>query len=68
MRGWMLTARKAKGLTMKQAASELEITEGYYSLIESGERQKSLDMTMASKLSKLFGMTIQEIVDAEAQD
>lgn len=67
MREWMLNARKSKGLTMKQAASALEITEGYYSLIESGERQKSLDMTMANKLSKLFDMSIQQIVDAENQ-
>lgn len=65
MRDWMVKARKSKGLTMKQVAASLGITEGYYSLIESGERQKSLDMTTATKLASVFGMSIQAVVDAE---
>lgn len=65
MRGWMFTARESKGLTIKQVASALGITEGYYSLIENGKRQKKLDMTTAIKLSSVFGMSVQEIADAE---
>lgn len=68
MRKWMQDKRKQCGLTMAQAAERLDITEGYYLLIEKGERQKSLDMTFAQKLGKLFGMTIQQIADAENRE
>lgn len=65
VRDWMKEKRKQSGLTMAEAAERLGITESYYSLIEKGQRQGSLDITFAQKLSKLFGMTVQQIVDAE---
>lgn len=66
MRGWMQKAREKSGMTMKEVAEKLNITEAYYSLIESGERQKKLDITIAAKMSDAFGVSIEEIVKNEA--
>lgn len=66
MRGWMKKAREKSGMTMKEVAEKLNITEAYYSLIESGERQKKLDITIAAKMSDTFGVPIEEIVKNEA--
>lgn len=66
MRGWMKKARENSGMTMKEVAEKLNITEAYYSLIESGERQKKLDITIAAKMSDTFGVPIEEIVKNEA--
>lgn len=67
MRDWLKDARMQKNLTMKQAADNLGISESYYSMIENGDRQKTLDLSMAQKLSDLFCMTIQQIVDCESK-
>lgn len=61
----MLEARKKAKLTMNETASKLGISEGYYSLIESGERQKKLDITLAVKLSDIFGVSLDFIVQQE---
>lgn len=68
MRKWMKETRKKLGLTQAQAAESLGITEGYYLMIENGDRQKSLDLAFVQKLSKLFGMTVQQIADAEIKE
>ncbi len=65
MREWLKTARKEKALTQKDVASALGISEGYYCAIETGERQRRLELTLAVKLSGLLGMSLDEIVTAE---
>ena len=65
MRDWLVDARKSANLTQNQMASKLGITEGYYSYIESGERQKKMDITFAVKLAEVLGIPIQTIIDLE---
>lgn len=65
MREWLKNARSEKGYTMAQLSEMLDITESYYSLIERGERQKRMDITLVTKLADALGMTIQQIVEAE---
>ncbi len=65
MRDWLKTAREKCGMTMKVAAKKLDISESYYSMIESGSRQKTLDISLASKISLLFNIPLQNIVDNE---
>lgn len=65
MRDWLIDARKSANLTQKQIASRLGITEGYYSYIESGERQKQMDITFAVKLAEVLGVPIQTVIDHE---
>lgn len=65
MREWLLELRTGKGLTQKQMADKLDISEAYYSYIEKGERQKNMDISLVSKLSAIFGIPVQKIVDLE---
>ena len=66
MREWLKEKRTERGLTMKQVAAQLEITESYYSLIESGERQKKMDISFAKKLSEILDMPAERIFELEA--
>lgn len=67
MRDWLRTKRTEKGFTMKEMAKKLDISEGYYSYIENGERQKNMDITLVAKLSNIFLIPIQQIVEFEAR-
>ena len=60
MRKWLKDARTAKNMTMKQIAAELGITESYYSLIENGDRQKTMDISLAKKLSEILSIPVPE--------
>lgn len=68
MREWLKKKRIEKGLTMAQMASELMITESYYSLIEAGERQKKMDVVVVVRLSKALGIPITDIIIMEAAE
>ena len=65
MRDWLVSERKKKGLTQLEVAEKLDISEAYYSYIESGERQQKMDLYLASKLSVVFGIPIERIVELE---
>ena len=68
MRDWLKEQREKKGFTMKEMAEKLDISEGYYSYIEAGTRQKKMDITLVSKLADIFRLKIQQIVDYESQE
>ena len=65
MRDWLLAARKESGLTQLEVAKKLDVSESYYSFIESGSRQKKMDITLAAKLSVVFGIPIEKIIEME---
>ena len=65
MRSWMEKARKCRGLTMKSAATQLGISESYYSMIERGERQQKLDIALAVRISGVFGISLEYIANQE---
>lgn len=67
MRSWLKEARQKSGFTMKQMGQKLGITESYYCTIESGERQKNMDISLVSGLSSALGIPIAEIARLEAQ-
>lgn len=67
MRDWLKKCREENGITQAQMAKKLDISEGYYSYIESGDRQKRMDITLVSKLSTIFDLPIQRIVEFEEQ-
>lgn len=68
MREWLRTARQSKGLTMKDLSELLNISESYYSLIENGERQKKMDISLVDGLSKVLGIPFQKIVEFENKE
>lgn len=68
MRGWLEKERAKAGLTQAELAKKLDLTESYYSRIESGERQKKMDVTLVAKLSAVLGIPIVDIIELEAKD
>ena len=41
------------------------LSTSYYSFIETGFRQKKMDIVVIAKLAEIFGLSIQEIADLE---
>ena len=65
MREWLKNLRVEHSFTQQDVADKLGITRQYYSYIECGERQKKMDITFVSKISDIFGISIQAIIDFE---
>lgn len=65
MREWLKNARTKAGMSQQEVADKLKLTRQYYSLIENGQRQKSLDILLAKKLGNLFNMTLDQIADCD---
>lgn len=62
MREWLKNLRTEKGLTMKDMGQKLCISESYYCAIEQKNRQKKMDIALASGISAIFGIPIAEVV------
>lgn len=67
MRSWLKEKRLAAGLTMKQLGEKLGISESYYCTIESGERQKKMDIVLVSGLSAALGIPVAQIAEWESE-
>lgn len=67
MRDWLKISRKEKGITMSELANKLDISESYYCLIENGERQKRMDISLLTKLADALNIPIAEIVALEEE-
>ena len=67
MRGYLKNMRENKGMTQQDVAGQLGISYQYYSLIENGDRQKNMDITLAAKIAAVFGVEIGEIVRLEKE-
>jgi transcriptional regulator with XRE-family HTH domain len=65
LRTWLIDLREKHNLTQADVAKKLNVTQGYYSLIEKGERQADLNLSIAEKLSKIFNIPLKKISDFE---
>lgn len=65
MREYLRERRKSKGLSQKDVAQKLNISESYYCLIENGERQQKINIDILSKLSEIFGVPFDELAAKE---
>ena len=52
-------------MTKQAVADFLGISQNYYTYIENGERQKSLDLVYVSKLAELFNVSVDWIAKQE---
>ena len=68
MRDWLKEKRIGKNLTQDQMSEQLGISLSYYNLIENGERQKKMDLSIANQLSVILGMTLKEIIELEGKE
>lgn len=65
MREWLVALRNEQGLAAQDVAKALSITPAYYSLIESGKRQKKMDITLVFAIAKLFGVSVEHVIELE---
>lgn len=65
MRQYLRNLRERFGFTQLEVSKKLNVSESYYSLIETGERQKKLSMDMAQKLAQVFGVSLEYICEQE---
>lgn len=65
MREYLKHLREEKQMSMQEVADKIGISRQYYQLIESGERQKKMDITLVKKISDAFGVPLVEIISEE---
>ena len=65
MRKYLRKLREQSGLTQAETAKKLDISESYYSLIENGERQRRLNISLVTKISRIFKVSVEDIAAEE---
>ena len=66
MREYLIEAREKAGLTQQDVANRIGISRQYYQMVETGERQKRMDLSIAGGLSVVLNIPIAEIVQRES--
>jgi transcriptional regulator with XRE-family HTH domain len=64
-RTYLKELRERHNMSMQSVADKIGISRQYYQLIEAGERQKKMDITLLTKLSDLFGISLVDIAERE---
>lgn len=65
MREYLKRLREEKGLSMQEIADMLDISRQYYQMIESGERQKKMDITLVKGISTVLNVSLESIIEEE---
>lgn len=65
MREYLKRMREEKGLSMQDVADKIGISRQYYQMIENGERQKKMDITLVKSIADIFGVTLETIINNE---
>ena len=63
MREWLIEARRKKGFTQEQVATNCGISRQYYSFIESGDR--NAPVKTAKKIAEILGFDWQKFFECE---
>lgn len=66
VREYLIEAREKAGLTQQDVANRIGISRQYYQMVETGERQKRMDLSIAGGLSVVLNIPIGEIVQRES--
>lgn len=66
VREYLIEAREKAGLTQQDVANRIGISRQYYQMVETGERQKRMDLSLAGGLSGALNIPIAEIVQRES--
>lgn len=67
LREYLVEMRNKIGMSQQDVAERMGISRQYYQMIETGERQKHLDLSLAGGLAALFGVSIMDIEHCETQ-
>ena len=65
MREWFKLLREKNKFSQQDVAEKLNKSRQYINLIENGERQKDLDLSLVIKLAKIFGVSVDYIISEE---
>lgn len=66
-REYLRELREKQNMSMQFVADRIGISRQYYQLIEAGERQKKMDITLVLALSNLFGISAEQIISHEKE-
>ena len=67
MRGYLKKLRKQNNFTQSDVSEKLGVGLSTYTMVENGERQKDLSLSWVKKLSEVFNVTVDYIMDQEAK-
>lgn len=67
LREYLKKLRESKGLNQQDMAERIGISKQYYSLIENGDRQKKMDVTLISAIAAILGVPIEQIIEDECR-
>ena len=66
VREYLIEAREKAGLTQQDVANRIGISRQYYQMVETGERQKRMGLSLAGVLSVVLNIPIAEIMQRES--
>ena len=61
MRQYLVSLRNEHGYSQQDVADKLNISRQYYQMIETGERQKKMDISLASGIATLYGISVMDV-------
>ncbi|WP_294755381.1 helix-turn-helix transcriptional regulator [uncultured Ruminococcus sp.] len=67
-RDYLKELREERNMSMQLVADRIGISRQYYQLIEAGERQKKMDITLVIALSNLFDVAPELIINQEQKN
>lgn len=67
MREYLVGLREECGLSQQDVSKTLNISSQYYSMIERGERQPKMEITLAVQLSNIFNISVQKFIEMEQE-
>lgn len=67
MREWLRNLRTQKGLSCKQMAARLQMSESFYNRVETGQRKAKMDIPTAQAIAKALEMPLVTIIEMEVE-
>lgn len=67
MRDWLRNLRMQKGLSCKQMAARLQMSESFYNRIETGQRKTKMDIPTAQAIARALEMPLVTIIEMEVE-
>ena len=65
MRQYLVSLINEHGYSQQDVADKLNISRQYYQMIETGERQKKMDISLASGIATLYGISVMDVENFE---
>lgn len=62
---YLVSLRNEHGYSQQDVADKLNISRQYYQMIETGERQKKMDISLASGIATLYGISVMDVENFE---